>query len=121
MRTVSLWWSLLWRSTLLLNLLIFVLEPVAKWLLIDAEPVAAVKYRPTVAWTMVAALFWASGAASARFVRAVLWGERLRLADSNWLTYCRAIAVLYALLAVANVVIANTASTETWVNFKLFT
>jgi intracellular septation protein len=120
MAALKLWWSFLWRLTLLLFLLSFVLHPLAQALLLGANPEAAIKYRPTVAWALVAGLFWISGAASPRFVRLVLWGERLGLSDAQWLKFCRAIAVLYAVLAIANVVVVNTTSTDTWVQFKLF-
>src|SRR5579862_1181723 len=101
MRVLNLSWSFLWRLTVLLFGLAFVLHPLAQVLVISADPVSAVKYRPTVTWGMVAILFWVVGAASPRFIRSVLWGQRLGLSDSQWLAFCRGIAIIFTLLAVA--------------------
>lgn len=120
MTALSLWWSFLWRLTAALFVLSFAIHPLAQVLLSGIDPVAAIKYRPSVAWWLFAATFWAVGAASPRFVRAVLWGERLGLADAQWLTFCRGIAVFFVALGFANILVANVASTDTWVNFKLF-
>lgn len=119
MKVLNLSWSFLWRLTLLLFGLSFVLHPLAQ-ALFDSSSVTEIKFRPTITWGLIAGLFWVAGAASPRFVRSALWGERLRLSDNQWLAFCRGITVIFTLLAVANVVVANTMSTETWVDFKVF-
>jgi intracellular septation protein A len=119
MTTLDLWWSLLWRLTSLLFVLSFVMHPAAYLLLGVGDP-RYIFYRPSVAWWLLAALFWIAGAASPRFVRLVLWGERLRLADAQWLALCRGLAVFFVTLGLLNLGVARFGSLVTWVNFKLF-
>ncbi|MGE0557801.1 MAG: septation protein IspZ [Burkholderiales bacterium] len=120
MTTPSLWWSLLWRFTLLFLVLSFALFPLAQVLLVGIDEVKAIHMRPSVGWWLFAVLLWIAVAASPRFVSLVLWGERLHLTSAQWVLVCRGLALFFVALGIVNVLVAFSASTVTWVNFKLF-
>ena len=121
MTTFKLWWSLLWRMTAVLLALSFVPQPVAQvLLLLGVDAVAGFKFRPSVVWWLTAALFWTVGAVSPRLVRLFLWGERLSLANPQWLIFSRGTAIFFVLLGFVNLVVASAGSESAWVKFKLF-
>ena len=119
MTTFNLWWSLVWRLTLLLLLLSFVLHPLAQ-VFLGIDSVTLIKMRPSVTSWLLAILLWVSAAISPRFVSLVLWAERLGLTAAQWLTVCRGVSLFLVVLGVCNLVVAHFASTAAWVNFKLF-
>lgn len=116
---MSLWWSLLWRLVAVLSVLSFVVAPLSWAILSGLDAIPQILYRPSAYWWILAATFWAVGAASPRFVCTVLWGERLSLTDPQWLTFCRGVAVTFTLLGFANIAAAQISSTANWVLFKL--
>lgn len=114
----SLWWPLLWRFTLAIVVLSYVIAWTSQFVVPLDEN--WIKIRPTVGWFALAAIFWVAGAASTRFLSTVLWGDRLALSASQWLAVSTGVSLFFALLAVLNWVVAYFASTDTWLNFKLF-
>ena len=115
--TLNLWWSLFWRLTLALVALTFIMLPITNALLM---PMTAIQWRPTTGWWLTAAFFWISSAASTRFLSALLWGDRLNLSPANWRTVGRGLAVFFLALGLCNLAVWQLASTDAWVNFKLF-
>jgi intracellular septation protein A len=116
--TLTLWWSLLWRLTLAIVVLSYVIE----WAVRLAFSLDATwfKLQPSIFWCALAVIFWVVSAASTRFFASVVWGERLILSPKQWLVIARVLALFFLALAVLNIVIANLASTDRWVYFKLF-
>jgi len=117
-RVLSLWWSLLWRITLATLAISF---PVAQLVssFAGSDP-DWIKLEPTVAWLLVAAIFWAIATVAAGFFSAVLSGNKLGLPEQAWQTLARALAGFFAGLAVLNWLVASSVSEEAWIRFKLY-
>jgi intracellular septation protein len=115
---LSLWWSPLWRITLAIVVLSYAIEWPAR--LVFSLDEMFIKWRASIFWFALAAIFWIVGAASIRFFTSVLRGERLRLSPAQWLVVARGLALFFFAIALLNLLVAYTTSTDTWVNFKLF-
>jgi intracellular septation protein len=79
-----------------------------------------IKWKPSILYLLFAAslvggrLFW-----QRNFVRSLL-GKQIELPDPVWERLLWVWSAFFALLAAANLVVAYSFSTDTWVNFKLF-
>jgi intracellular septation protein A len=115
---LSLWWSLLWRITLAILAISFpVGQLVASFA--GSDP-AWIQLKPTVAWLLVAAIFWAIATVAAGFFSAVLSGNKLGLPEQAWQRLARLIAGFFAGLAVLNWLVASSVPEEAWIRFTLY-
>lgn len=115
--TLILWWSLLWRMTLAVFAISY---PTA--LLVNAlgaDTPDWIVMRTSLAWLLFAVVFWCLGSFATKFFEAVLSGTKLGLTHRDWRMLGRAVAVLFALLAVLNRVVASSVTEESWVTFKV--
>ncbi|MFO0519414.1 MAG: septation protein A [bacterium] len=79
-----------------------------------------IKWKPTVLYLLFTiGLVVAQGVFGRNPMRAVM-GSQITLPDPAWKWLNYAWAAFFALLAVANILVANNFSTDAWVNFKLF-
>ena len=79
-----------------------------------------IKWKPSILYLLFAASLVAGRLLWQRnFVRTIL-GQQIELPDAVWEKLLWIWSGFFALLAVANLVVAYTFSTDTWVNFKLF-
>jgi intracellular septation protein A len=116
--TISLWWSLFWRLGALIVVLSFVLSSLAQ-LFFPLDDATFIFWRPTALFWLCAAVFWLLGAASPRFLTALVWGERVPLSPIGWLAVARALSVFFLLLGIINLGVWKLGSTESWVTFKV--
>lgn len=79
-----------------------------------------IKWKPTVLYLLFTiGLVVAQGVFGRNPMRAVM-GSQISLPDPAWKWLNYAWGAFFALLAVANILVANNFSTDAWVNFKLF-
>jgi len=79
-----------------------------------------IKWKPSILYLLFAASLVAGRLLWQRnFVRTIL-GQQIELPDAVWEKLLWIWSGFFALLAAANLVVAYTFSTDTWVNFKLF-
>jgi intracellular septation protein len=79
-----------------------------------------IKWKPSILYALFAGSLVAGRVLWQRnFVRTLL-GQQIELADAIWDKLLWVWSAFFVLLAVANLFVAYTFSTDTWVNFKLF-
>jgi len=117
---ISLWWSLLWRITLFIFVISFVMAKALYVAFPMNDAVSLMTWRPTIIWWGLATSLWIVSTVSARLLSNILWGDRLALSLKQWRKFGRDVAIFFLVLGIANLLVANLTSTETWVNFKLF-
>ncbi len=78
-----------------------------------------IKLKPTVLYWLIGAAFLGGLAFRTNLVKSVM-SEGLELPERIWARLCVAWGVFFLCLGAANLYVARTYSTDTWVNFKLF-
>jgi intracellular septation protein len=78
-----------------------------------------IKIKPTILYTMFAAILLGGLAFGRLFIKIVL-GQMLRLNDPAWRTLTWRWSAFFLVLAVANEIVWRNFSTNTWVAFKAF-
>lgn len=80
---------------------------------------AFIKWKPTVLYWLFAAFLFGA-ALMGRNVMKSLMGKQLELPDAAWGLVNTSWGAFFALMGLANIIVAYTFSTDAWVNFKLF-
>jgi intracellular septation protein len=78
-----------------------------------------IKWKPTLLYATMAGGLWGALLLGKNPMRAML-GAQIKLPDAIWPKLHHAWALFFVLMAVLNLVVAYSYSTEVWVNFKLF-
>jgi len=78
-----------------------------------------IKWKPTVLYWLFATVL-AGGTLAGKNVLRMLLKDQMQLPDEVWSRLTWAWAGFFLLLGVANLIVAFSFSTDTWVNFKLF-
>lgn len=122
MKTISLFLSLLWRTIVLyvIGLIVFsiVLQLIGVGLL--PETVIFIKIKPTLVYVTAAlVLLIAEIGMHTNLVRLIM-GAKLNLSIEIWRHYVVGLSLSLLFLAILNLLVAAMASTETWINYKLF-
>lgn len=79
-----------------------------------------IKWKPSILYVLFAALLAGGRLLYGRNFLQTLLGEKVALTPPLWDRLLWAWTAFFAVLAVLNLVVAYTTSTDTWVNFKLF-
>jgi intracellular septation protein len=79
-----------------------------------------IKWKPTVLYWLFAAVLGASERLFGRNLMRSMLGEQVQMPDVAWRKLNLSWVLFFALMGVANLLVAFNFSTETWVNFKLF-
>lgn len=79
-----------------------------------------IKWKPTVLYLFFAIALVASEKFFGKNLMKTLSGGGLVLSDKVWSVLNLSWAIFFAVMAIINILVAYTVSTETWVNFKLF-
>jgi len=117
---LSLWWSLSWRFVPALTVLWFAITTTVTTLFFRAHDVEFIFWRPTASWWVMAALLWVIAAAAPQFLGSLVWGDRLRLEPTEWRAVGQALALLFVVLGLLNLVFWKLTSTNAWLNFRFF-
>ena len=78
-----------------------------------------IKWKPTVLYWMFAAIIFGSALFGRNVIKSLM-KEQMELPDSAWGRLNASWGGFFALMGVANLVVAFNFSTDAWVNFKLF-
>ncbi|MDA8128617.1 MAG: septation protein A [Betaproteobacteria bacterium] len=78
-----------------------------------------IKWKPTVLYWMFAAIIFGSALFDRNVIKSLM-KEQMELPDSAWGRLNASWGGFFALMGVANLVVAFNFSTDAWVNFKLF-
>ncbi|MGM3277572.1 septation protein IspZ [Ralstonia sp. 24A2] len=122
MRTLTLFFGLLWRTVtlqLIVSLAILVLIG-ATGADVFHRHEKYILLKPTLiygAFALALLIGWLG--LRVNLVRAI-WGKRLSLSAPQWHRCVVALSVLFVGLAALNLIVAFTAPLEVWVNYKLF-
>ncbi len=81
---------------------------------------AFIKWKPTVLYLLFTVGLVVAQAGFGRNPMRAVMGRQIELPEPVWRWLNHAWAAFFALLAVANLLVAHYFSTDTWVNFKLF-
>jgi intracellular septation protein len=79
-----------------------------------------IKWKPSVLYWVMGLGFWISRAVFRKNLLQTLMGEQLQLPAAVWQRLNFAWIAFFGLMGLANIYVAYTFSTATWVNFKLF-
>jgi intracellular septation protein len=79
-----------------------------------------IKWKPSVLYWVMGLGFWISRAVFRKNLLQTLMGEQLHLPAAVWQRLNFAWIAFFGLMGLANIYVAYTFSTATWVNFKLF-
>ena len=79
-----------------------------------------IKWKPSVLYWIMALAFWVSRAVFRRNLLQTLMGDQLQLPPAVWQRLNFAWIAFFGLMGLANLWVAYSFSTDTWVNFKLF-
>lgn len=79
-----------------------------------------IKWKPSVLYWVMGLAFWISQVLFRRNLLQVLIGAELQLPASVWQRLNFAWIAFFAFMGLANIYVAYSFSTDTWVNFKLF-
>ena len=79
-----------------------------------------IKWKPSVLYWIMALAFWVSRAVFRRNLLQTLMGDQLQLPPVVWQRLNFAWIAFFGLMGLANLWVAYSFSTDTWVNFKLF-
>jgi intracellular septation protein len=79
-----------------------------------------IKWKPSVLYWVMGLAFWVSRAVFRTNLLQTLMGEQLQLPQAVWQRLNFAWIAFFGLMGLANIYVAYTFSTDTWVNFKLF-
>jgi intracellular septation protein len=79
-----------------------------------------IKWKPSVLYWVMGLGFWISRAVFRKNLLQTLMGEQLQLPAALWQRLNFAWIAFFGLMGLANIYVAYTFSTATWVNFKLF-
>ena len=79
-----------------------------------------IKWKPSVLYWIMALAFWVSCAVFRRNLLQTLMGDQLQLPPAVWQRLNFAWIAFFGLMGLANLWVAYSFSTDTWVNFKLF-
>ncbi|MCA0176258.1 MAG: septation protein A [Proteobacteria bacterium] len=79
-----------------------------------------IKWKPTGVYAALAVVLWASHRFARRNLIQAALGSQIVLPEAVWSTLNRAWVSFFALLALLNIAVAYSVSTETWVNVKVF-
>lgn len=115
---LSLWWSLTWRSFLLMVLLVFALGWVADGLLGGMSTAALARWRPSVLWVLMGGVTGLLGVLPGVLPR-LIWGRRLGLSDLQWRIAGVALGLFFVVLACVGYLTAATSTPEAALTFRL--
>lgn len=79
-----------------------------------------IKWKPSVLYWVMGTAFWISQAVFGKNLLKSLMGQQLQLPASVWRTLNFMWIAFFAFMGLANLYVAYSFSTDTWVNFKLF-
>jgi intracellular septation protein len=79
-----------------------------------------IKWKPSVLYWVMGLGFWISRAVFRKNLLQTLMGEQLQLPAAVWQRLNFAWIAFFGLMGLANIYVAYSFSTDTWVNFKLF-
>lgn len=79
-----------------------------------------IKWKPSVLYWVMGTAFWISQAVFGKNLLKTLMGQQLQLPTSVWRTLNFMWIAFFAFMGLANLYVAYSFSTDTWVNFKLF-
>lgn len=121
MRTLSLTWSLLWRTTFAHGVFQSILF-LAIYSIFGFESLfeSALKLKPTIANWAFAALLTFTATVFGRSLIGSILGSRLQITADLWRIFDIAVVAIFIGLGALNWAIAETMSTDSWVNYKLF-
>jgi intracellular septation protein len=79
-----------------------------------------IKWKPSVLYWAMGLAFWLSPILFGKNLLRVLMGQQIELPDGIWRRLNLAWVAFFGLMGLANIFVAYSFSTDTWVNFKLF-
>jgi intracellular septation protein len=79
-----------------------------------------IKWKPSVLYWAMGLAFWLSPILFGKNLLRVLMGQQIELPDGVWRRLNLAWVAFFGLMGLANIFVAYSFSTDTWVNFKLF-
>lgn len=79
-----------------------------------------IKWKPSVLYWVMGTAFWLSHAVFRKNLLQALIGEQLQLPPAIWRNLNFMWVAFFAFMGLANLYVAYSFSTDTWVNFKLF-
>ena len=103
--------TMLWVSLIL----IVVFGGATLWL----HDEAFIKWKPTVLYWLFAVILFGAAAFGRNIIRSLM-GRQMELPDIAWSRLNASWGAFFAVMGLANLVVAFNFSTDTWVNFKLF-
>ncbi|MFN3544878.1 MAG: septation protein A [Thiobacillus sp.] len=103
--------TMLWVSVVL----IVVFGGATLWL----HDEAFIKWKPTVLYWLFAVILFGAAAFGRNLIKSLM-GSQMELPDVAWSRLNASWGAFFALMGLANLIVAFNFSTDTWVNFKLF-
>jgi intracellular septation protein len=79
-----------------------------------------IKWKPSALYWAMGLAFWLSPILFGKNLLRVLMGQQIELPDGVWRRLNFAWVAFFGLMGLANIFVAYSFSTDTWVNFKLF-